>query len=140
MTFLVDANAFSEARRRAPDPNVLAWFASTPGSELFTSVLVFGELRRWVELARRRDVVAAQSLEAWLREIERNLADRVLPVSRDIADMWGELGIPDPVPDVDGLIAATALVHDLTIVTRNVGDFERTGVRTLNPFEDPSGQ
>lgn len=135
MTYLVDSNVFSEVRRRAANPNVTEWFLRTPGGSLYTSVIVLGELRRWAELRRRRDPTAAESVAQWLRELEVSLEDRVHPVTREVADRWGHLGVPDPLPDADGLIAATALVHDLTVVTRNTADFDRTGVRTLNPFE-----
>jgi predicted nucleic acid-binding protein len=136
VTFLVDTNVVSELRKgdRA-DPGVLAWMG-TKGDDLFLSVLVIGELRRGVEQVRRRDPRSAGHLEAWLDELLIGYAGRILPVSLDVAEVWGRLGVPDPVPPIDGLLAATALVHDLTLVTRNVADVAVTGVALLNPFTD----
>jgi predicted nucleic acid-binding protein len=83
---------------------------------------------------RRRDQVTAKSLDAWLNRLRHSLDDRLLPVTEAINDCWGRLGIPDPIPVADGLLAATALVHNLTFVTRDTRDVERTGVLLLNPF------
>ncbi|MCB9682657.1 MAG: type II toxin-antitoxin system VapC family toxin [Alphaproteobacteria bacterium] len=136
MSWLLDTNVLAELRKgpRA-DPSVMAWFASTDEADLFTSVLVIGEARRGIESIRRRDAVAAQALEQWLLRLRETFADRVLPIDEDIAERWGALNVPDPVPAVDGLLAATGLVHDLTVVTRNIRDMERTGVRLFNPFD-----
>ena len=135
MSWLLDSNVLAELRKgpRA-HPSVMAWFASTEEADLFTSVLVLGEARRGVESIRRRDPVAAKALDQWLLRLRETFADRVLSIDEDIADRWGALNVPDPIPAVDGLLAATALVHDLTVVTRNVRDMERTGVRLFNPF------
>lgn len=136
MRWLLDSNVLAELRKgpRA-NPSVMAWFAATDEAGLFTSVLVLGEARRGVESIRRRDQVAAQALEQWLLRLRETFADRVLPVDNNIAERWGALNVPDLVPAVDGLLAATALVHDLILVTRNVRDVERTGVRLYNPFQ-----
>ncbi len=112
---------------------ILAWFAEAREDELFTSVLVIGELRRGVESIRRRDVPSALALEQWLARLAASFSDRVLSIDVRVAERWGRLNVPDPVPTVDGLLAATALVHDLVLVTRNVRDVERTGVRLLDP-------
>lgn len=135
MSWLLDTNVLSELRKgpRAA-PSVLDWFSTTNESGLFTSALVLGEARRGVEAIRRRDAVAALALEQWLLRLRETFADRVLPVDERVADRWGALSVPDPLPAVDGLLAATALVHDLTLVTRNVRDVTRTGVRLLDPF------
>lgn len=136
---LLDTNVVSELRKQdRMNPGVQAWWADRQGSQLWLSVLVHGELRRGVELLRRRDEEAAQALDGWLVGLVGEYADRLLPVDERVADAWGRLGIPDAVPVVDGLMVATAIVHDLTLVTRNVGDVERTGVEFLNPFSDPS--
>lgn len=134
MSWLVDTNIVSELRKgdRASD-GIGSWFAGTREEELFTSVLVLGELRRGVESIRRRDIAAAAALDQWLDRLLTNFADRVLPVDAPIADRWGRLNVPDPIPTVDGLLAATALVHDLVLVTRNTRDIVRTGVRLLDP-------
>ncbi len=102
--------------------------------DLFTSVLVVGEIRRGVESVRRRDPGQAAALDQWLLRLTGALADRVLPVDTAIAECWGRLNVPNPIPVVDGLVAATALEHDLTLVTRNVKDVASTGVATLDPF------
>ena len=110
-----------------------AWYAGTPAAELYTSVLVLGEVRRGIESIRRRDAISATALEHWLGRIVDGFADRILPIDAAVADRWGALNVPDPVPTVDGLLAATALVHDLVLVTRNVRDVSGTGVRVLDP-------
>lgn len=134
MTFLVDTNIVSELRKgdRA-DAGVRAWVRTT-GDDLFLSVLVVGELRRGVEQVRRRDPTSASHLQAWLDQLLIGYVDRILPVGLEVAEAWGRLGVPDPVPPIDGLLAATALAHDLTLVTHNTDDVAVTGVRLLNPF------
>jgi predicted nucleic acid-binding protein len=102
---------------------------------MFTSVLVLGEVRRGIESARRRDEVKGVAIEQWLLRLIETFGDRVIPIDARIADRWGALDVPDRLPVVDGLLAATALVHDLTLVTRNVRELERTGVRSLDPFD-----
>lgn len=135
MSWLVDTNVVSELRKGARcDRAVLAWFEGVEEDELFTSVLVVGEVRRGVESIRRRDPIAATALEQWLARLLETFGDRVLPIDSGVAERWGALNVPDPLPAVDGLLAATALVHGLTLVTRNVRDVERSGVRVLNPF------
>ncbi|HEX8106775.1 MAG TPA: type II toxin-antitoxin system VapC family toxin [Kofleriaceae bacterium] len=135
MKFLVDTNVLSEVRK-GPRANarVLGWFGSVDDAALYLSVLVIGELRQGVERLRRRDPPAAAKLDRWLDELIACHADRTLPVDAAVADRWGRLNVPDPIPAVDGLLAATALVHSLTLVTRNTRDVRRTGVRHLDPF------
>jgi predicted nucleic acid-binding protein len=134
VSWLVDTNVLSELRKgdRASS-GVRAWFADAREDELFTSVLVLGELRRGIESIRRRDPTAAIALEQWLARLATTFTDHVLPIDTRVADRWGVLNVPDPIPTVDGLLAATALVHDLVLVTRNTRDVERTGVRLLDP-------
>ena len=135
MACLVDTNVLSELRKGSrADAGVIAWFAGTNESDLYSSVLVIGEIRRGIESVRRRDEVAAQALGQWLLRTLETFGDRVLPVDAQISDRWGRLNVPDPVPAVDGLLAATALEHDLVLVTRNAKDVALTGVRALNPF------
>ncbi len=134
MSWLVDTNVLSELRKgdRA-HLGIRAWFADAREGELYTSVLVLGEIRRGIESIRRRDALSALALDQWLERLASDFAERVLPVDARVADRWGSLNVPDPIPTVDGLLAATALVHDLVLVTRNVRDVERTGVRFWDP-------
>lgn len=134
MTWLLDTNIVSELRKgERADPRLRAWFAAADEDALFTSVLVVGELRRGIESLRRRDLPSALALEHWLAALTDGFADRILPVDRMVAEEWGRLNVPDPVPAVDGLLAATARVHGLTLVTRNTRDVARTGVPLLDP-------
>jgi predicted nucleic acid-binding protein len=140
VTWLVDTNILSELRKgERADPGVRAWFAGARDEDLFTSVLVLGEIRRGIESIRRRDMPSALALEQWLARLASSFAERVLPIDAKIADRWGALNVPDPVPTVDGLLAATALVHDMVLVTRNVRDVAATGVRFLDPTTMTAG-
>jgi toxin FitB len=134
VSFLLDTNVVSEIRKQAPDAGVAEWFASTAADRLFLSVLVVGEIRQGIERLARRDPAQAEIFEHWLSELIGRYGNRLVPITERIAQVWGRLNVPDPVPAVDGLMAATALVHDWTLVTRNVNDVSSTGVRILNPF------
>ena len=135
MRFLLDTNIISELRKRdRAHPNVARWVALTPVEEIGTSVIVLAEIRCGIELKRRRDPEQARSLYRWFGQMRRRLGDRVLSVDGPIADAWAVLGDPNPLPLIDGLLAATAKVHGLTLVTRNVDDFVRTGVSVVDPF------
>jgi predicted nucleic acid-binding protein len=134
--YLIDTNVLSEVRKgRSCDMNVAAWYRATPDNELFLSVLVIGEIRQGIERLRPRNARQATALEKWLDEILGSFGERVLPVNARIAQIWGRLNSRDMLPVVDSLLAATAEAHSLTLVTRNVKDIERSGVRCLNPFE-----
>lgn len=135
MSFLLDTNVISELRK-GPRCNagVSSWFEEVASEDLYLSVLTLGELRKGIENLRRRDAPAASALEAWLLEVESSHSERILPVDQAVADQWGRFSVPDPLPVLDGLLAATAHVHGLTLVTRNLKDVERTGVTCLNPF------
>ena len=135
MTFLLDTNVVSEIRKPRPDSKAQAWLASAPAAELYLSVLVVGEIRQGVERLRRRDPARAAPYEAWLSELARRFADRLVPVTVEVCEEWGRLNVPDPLPVVDGLMAATAKVRGWTFVTRNVADLARADVRLLNPFD-----
>jgi predicted nucleic acid-binding protein len=104
------------------------------GAEFWLSALVAAELRRGVELIDRRDPASGAALRAWLESILADYADRILPVTIAIGQRWAVLSVPDPLPVIDGLVAATALEHDLTLATRNIDDVRRTGVAIVNPF------
>jgi toxin FitB len=133
--YLVDTNVISEIRKRdRAHPNVARWVSRTPADEFGTSVLVLAEIRRGIEMKRRRDPEQAKSLDRWFTQMRARLGDRVLPVDEAVAEAWALIGIPDPVPLIDGLLAATAKVHGLTLVTRNIDDIAATGVSLLDPF------
>lgn len=136
MTYLLDTNVVSELRKGSrADERVQRWFDGVDSEELFLSALVIGELRQGVERIRLRDAAQAQHLDRWLRGLVDDYDERLLPVDAQVAQLWGRLNVPDPASTIDGLLAATAIVHDLTFATRNVQDVERTGARLLNPFE-----
>lgn len=135
MSFLLDTNILAEVRKPRPHPSVAAWFAGVAGPDMYVSVLVLGEVQQGVDRLRRRDPRQAAVYDAWLRTLRRDFADRVLPVTEEIALEWGHLNAGAPLPIIDGLLAATAKVHALTLVTRNVADVRRTGVALLDPFE-----
>ena len=135
MSFLLDTNVVSEARKPAGNPNVRAWMGSVRGADLHLSVLVVGEIRQGIERLRRRDPAQAAVYETWLDRLHSDYADRIIPITAAIAEEWGRLNVTDSIPTIDGLMAATAKVMGLTLVTRNVADVARTGVRVLNPFE-----
>lgn len=135
MGFLIDTNVVSELRKgKRANAKVRQWFAAVDEGDLFLSVLTLGEIRNGIERLRRRDPTSAATLEAWLTQLTATMRDRILPITPSIADRWGRLGVPDPRPVIDSLLAATALVHDLTLVTRNVTDVEYSGAKLFNPF------
>ena len=135
MKFLLDTNVISEIRKRdRAHPNVVRWVNRTAVNEMATSVLVLAEIRRGIELKRRGDPQQATSLDAWFSQMRAGLGDRVLPVDEPVAEAWAQLGLPNPLPLIDGLLAATAKVHGLRLVTRNIVDFASTGVSVLDPF------
>ncbi|MEO5332418.1 MAG: type II toxin-antitoxin system VapC family toxin [Magnetococcus sp. YQC-5] len=137
MGYLIDTNVLAELRKgKRCNPGVLQWHANVEEPQIYIPVVVLGEIRHGIELLRRRDPKAAQWLEDWLTALRVGLGSRLLPITPAIADLWGRLGVPDAIPTADGLLASTALVHDLTLVTRNIRDMARTGARLMNPFID----
>lgn len=135
MSFLIDTNVISEVRKgERCDPNVAAWYASIDDSDLYLSVLILGEIRKGVELARPRDPAKAEVLQTWLESVVVAFGDRILPIDRVVGDEWGRMSAVRPVPAIDSLLAATAKVHRLTLVTRNHADVTGLGVQVLNPF------
>lgn len=135
MSYLLDTNVVSEWRKANPDPGVVEWLAATAADELFVSVITIGEIRRGiVKLRRRNDHQQAAAYESWLADAQDLFADRLVPISVEVAEEWGRIDGDHPISMADGLIAATAKVRGWTVVTRNIKDFDATGVRLLNPF------
>jgi predicted nucleic acid-binding protein len=132
VTYLIDTSIISEVRKGPRcDANVASCYGSIDDADLYLSVLV--QIRKGVELARPRDPARAEALEAWLADIDAAFGDRVLAVDRSVSDEWGRMSAIRPVPVIDGLLAATAKTHKLTLVTRNDADVGGLGARVLNP-------
>ncbi len=135
MSYLLDTNVISEIRKGPRcDPGVATWFAGISREEVYLSALTIGEIRKGIENIRRRDRRTAEALEAWLAELLATFSDRIVPIDESIAERWGRFNVPDPLPVIDGLLAATASVQGLVLVTRNIKHVESTGVDCLNPF------
>jgi predicted nucleic acid-binding protein len=135
VNYLLDTNVVSEIRRRTADPNVVAWFESVAPEALYLSAIVVGEVRAGIDRLRPRDRAQADVFEAWLHELLTTFSDRILPIDADIAQEWGRLTAHRTLAVEDGLMAATANVHGMTFVTRNVVDVAGTGTRVLNPWD-----
>ena len=136
MSFLLDTNIVSELRKgERCDLGLSTWYAAISSDELFLSTLVLGEIRRGIERARPRDSQKAAALERWLHQVEIAFSDRILGIDRAVADQWGKMSAIRTVPVIDGLLAATALVNGLTLVTRNDRDMRGLGAVILNPFQ-----
>jgi toxin FitB len=137
MNILLDTNVISELKRgRNAAPRVAAWFTTLSPQNVFTSVIVLGEIRRGIELVARRDRPQAELLERWYASVRQRLGTRVLAVDEPVMTLWARISVPDLPPAYDGLIAATALVHDLIIASRNTKDFRRAGAKVINPWLD----
>lgn len=135
MSYLLDTNVISELRKgERADAKVRTWFDGLADEEIYLSVLTIGEIRRGVENVRRRDPDSASALDSWVARLSEAHRDRILPVDRAIAEEWGRMNVPDPLPVVDGLLAATAKMAGLTLATRNVADVEGAGVELFDPF------
>ena len=135
MSYLLDTNVISELRKgQRADAGVMEWVGGIDDPEIYLSVLTIGEIRRGIESVRRRDHDSAAALDSWLARLSESHRDRILPVDRAIAEEWGRMSVPDPLPVVDGLLAATAKVTGLIFVTRNVADVKSSGVELFDPF------
>ena len=133
--FLIDTNVISEWRKGTRcDANVASWFASIDADDLYLSVMVLGEIRKGIEGLRSRDPLQARALDTWLARVDKAFGDRILPIDGEVADGWGRLNAIRPISVVDGLLAATAKIHQLTLVTRNESDVAGLGATVLNPF------
>jgi toxin FitB len=136
VSFLIDTNVISELRKGdRSDVQVIRWFGSIRDDEIFLSVLTLGELRKGIDSVQRRDARSAAALNRWFRGLVEGFDDRILPINRAIAEEWGRINVPDPLPVIDGLLAATAKMHTLTLATRNTRHVARTGVSFVNPFK-----
>lgn len=135
MSFLIDTNIISEVRKGGRcDGNVAAWYDSIEDGDLYLSVLVLGEIRKGIELVRPRDGDKAIALEGWLDQVAQAFAERILAVDLAVTNEWGRMSALRPLPVIDGLLAATAKVHAMTLVTRNEADVAGIGADVLNPF------
>ncbi len=135
MSYLLDTNIVSETVRRHPNNTVISWLDQVPSDALFISVLTQGEIREGIETLtdRRR----REKLRLWLEhDLPAWFESRMLPGDLPVADRWGRLlaEVGRPVPTIDSLLAATALYHELRLVTRNAGDFAYPGLEVINPF------
>lgn len=135
MKYLLDTNVVSELRRKAPEANVLAWFSRIDPAALYLSVLTLGEIARGIESLARRDASAAMAIHKWLDGLREHYADRLVLVDAEIAEEWGRLSAPRPLPVIDGLLAATAKVRGMTLVTRKGRDVKGTGVAVIDPWK-----
>lgn len=136
MSFLLDTNVLPELRKgRRCHPNVERWIGTVDDLEIHTSVVVLGELKQGIERVRPKNARFAGELERWLTRLIASMGKRILPVDQAVALAWGVVSAPRPVPPIDGLLAATAMVHGYTIFTRNVKHLADLGARYLNPFE-----
>lgn len=131
--YLLDTNVISAAKKR--DPLVTAWIDANDRFGLALSVISIGEVARGIHMKRRRDPLAASNLERWLTTLQNLYRNSLIDIDEQIILEWGRIDALRTRGVSDGLIAATAIVHDLTVVTRNVADFADTGVRLVNPWD-----
>jgi len=140
VSLLLDTNVLSEIRKGPRcHPRVWAWFQEVADEDIHLSVLVIGEIRRGIEAIRARDARAAQAFERWLARLVSDFGERILPIDRSVAEEWGRMNATRARSAVDSLLAATARVHGLTLVTRNVRDVRGLGASFFDPFAGTSG-
>ncbi|MBF0268862.1 MAG: type II toxin-antitoxin system VapC family toxin [Alphaproteobacteria bacterium] len=136
MNYLIDTNIISEVRKgERCDANVAAWYERIDDADLYLSVLVLGEIRKGIERARPKEPARAKALEKWLAEVREAFQGRILPVDDAVAEEWGRMAGGRSIPTIDGLLAATAKVHRMTLATRNLADVDGLGAKLVNPFE-----
>jgi predicted nucleic acid-binding protein len=135
VNFLLDTNVVSETRRKRPDAKVLSWYRRADPASLYISVLTLGEIAKGVVQYSNRDKAQSEALHRWLNTTRDLYADRIVPIDAEIAEAWGKIAAPRPRPVIDGLLAATAIVRNMTLVTRNVGDLADSGAAIVDPWE-----
>ena len=139
MSYLIDTNVVSEARRPRPDENVLRWLTAQPLTSTYPSVITLGELEQGITALG--DTGRAQALRGWLAQLTESFRGRILDVDRDVATTWGRIRAEAkrqgrPPPAALALLAATAITHDLTLVTRDIADVATLPVKILNPWDE----
>lgn len=135
MPYLLDTNILSELRKgKRCDPNVLKWAQNTAKDRHYISVLSLGEIRKGVEVLRRKSPEQCPIFEKWLATLQKEYASDILPISDSNSEQWGHLMAKQTLPVIDGLLAATAITHGLTVATRNIAYFQSSGVTLVNPF------
>lgn len=135
MPYLLDTNVISELRKGPNcDPKLLKWAQSTASEQHYLSLLTFGEIRKGIEMLRRRSPQQCDAFESWLFRLRQQYRDKLLPISESVVDRWGHLMATRTFSVIDGLLAATALTFDLTLATRNIDDFSGSGVHLVSPF------
>ncbi len=132
--YLLDTNVISETRKSRADERVMAFLAATESTSLFLSALTIGEMRKGIEIKRLVDADSAFRIGKWMDGIELTFADRLLPINVEVAKKWGVFSADRSRPVIDTLIAATASIHALTLVTRNASDFEGLGISLIDPW------
>jgi len=134
LSYLLDTNVISEIRR-GRDPNVQAWISKVDDVDLHLSVMTLGEIRKGIELLRSHDPHQAEVFANWLGDLRVRFADRIVAIDTRTAEEWGRLNAAATRNTVDSLIAASARIHDLTVVTRNIANFQGCDVQLINPWE-----
>lgn len=132
--YLLDTNVISELRKKSADPQVIGWLRLRHPTDLYLSAITLFEIEVGVRRVVRRDPAQGQRLRAWVNELGESFRGRILPVDQQVAVLAASLHVPDPAPDRDAFIAATALANNLTVVTRNVRDFKPCGVPLIDPW------
>jgi toxin FitB len=134
--YLIDTNVLSEIRKgpQRARTEVFQWWLRMEGEDFFLSVMTLGEIRKGIDRLSFRDMKQSLMLERWLEDMKRAFSERLVEISPAVAERWGKLQAIRSLPEVDALLAASALEHDLTLVTRNEADFAGLGLRVLNPF------
>jgi len=135
LKYLLDTNTVSEPKRKRPDPAVAAWLHGVDQSSLFISVLTLGEIENGVTKLEPKNRIAADALREWAEGIRAHFSSRIIDIDFAIAETWGRISARRSLPVIDGLLAATALVHGMVFVSRNTRDFSDTGITLLNPWD-----